>query len=349
MRAALRKYWPVLKAVLALAILVAVGRGFYRDLRDHPDLRHHPLEPGWLLLSGALYLLGLAFSALCWYRLMRSLDQRPPLLTALRAYYIGHMGKYLPGKAWALFLRAGLVRGPGVRVGLAGITAFYEVLVTMSCGAFLAAVFFALLLPDTDAPLDGHRLASLLRLEAPEGLALDRALAVPLAVALFLPLLVPILPPVFNRLVHHLSLPFRARDEPAPRIAAATLGEGLLIVCAGWACYGASLWAVLQGVLPQPPPWSLLDWGRLTAIMGVGYVAGFVILFVPSGLGVREFFLTLFLLALLACPRESDEGRAVVLAVVVLRLVWTAAELVMIAAVWRLPGPPVLLRKDVAP
>jgi len=35
-------------------------------------------------------------------------------------------------------------------------------------------------------------------------------------------------------------------------------------------------------------------------------------------------------------------------AVVVLRLVWTAAEVVMIALVWRLPGPPVLLRKDAA-
>ena len=108
MRTRLRKVWPYVKLLLGLAIVVIIGRRFYLDLRDHPDLWHQSLRPGWLLLSGALYLLGLAFSALCWQRLLLGLGQRVPFLVALRAYYIGHMGKYLPGKAWALFLRAGL-------------------------------------------------------------------------------------------------------------------------------------------------------------------------------------------------------------------------------------------------
>ena len=44
----------------------------------------------------------------------------------------------------------------------------------------------------------------------------------------------------------------------------------------------------------------------------------------------------------------ADEA-SVLLAVLALRLVWTASEVMMIALVWRLPGPPVLLRKDVPP
>src|SRR5262249_47187334 len=108
MRERLRKLWPFVKLLLGLAIVVVIGRRFYLDLRDHPELLRQPLRPGWLLLSGALYLLGLGFSALCWHRLLRALGQRPSFPSALRAYYIGHMGKYLPGKAWALFLRAGL-------------------------------------------------------------------------------------------------------------------------------------------------------------------------------------------------------------------------------------------------
>ena len=43
-----------------------------------------------------------------WYRLLRQLGQRPTALAAVRAYYIGHLGKYLPGKACALLLRATL-------------------------------------------------------------------------------------------------------------------------------------------------------------------------------------------------------------------------------------------------
>jgi hypothetical protein len=82
--------------------------------------------------------------------------------------------------------------------------------------------------------------------------------------------------------------------------------------------------------------------------MGVSYVAGFVILLAPSGLGVREFFLVMFLTALLGSSSAADEA-SVLLAVLAMRLVWTAAEVVMIALVWHLPGPPVLLRKEGAP
>ena len=41
----------------------------------------------------------------------------------------------------------------------------------------------------------------------------------------------------------------------------------------------------------------------------------------------------------------AEEEVSVLLAVLALRLVWTASEVVMIALVWRMPGPPVLLRE----
>jgi glycosyltransferase 2 family protein len=359
MRDRFRKVWPLVKVLLGLTIVVIIGRRFYLDLRGHPDLLRQPLRPGWLLLCGVLYLLGLSFSAFCWHRLMHGLGQRPPFLVALRAYYIGHMGKYLPGKAWALFLRGGLVRGPGVSPVLATITAFYEVFVTMSAGVLVAAVLFALLLPPSGSRLGSgqvreqlvaifDRIAGRSAASMTPGAPLDRTLVLVLAVALLLPLLLPILPPVFNRLVHHLSLPFREQDSILPKFGTRGLIEGLLATGLGWLCLGASLWAALRGVLPEPPAWSADLWGQLTAIMGVAYVAGFVVLLAPSGLGVREFFLVLFLVSLPATTFAADEA-SVLLAVLAMRLVWTAAELVMIALVWRLPGPPVLLRKDVAP
>src|SRR5262249_57797160 len=93
----------------------------------------------------------------------------PPWGMTLRAYYVGHLGKYLPGKAWALLLRADLVRPGGVRPGLAGLTAFYEVLTTMAAGALVAAVLFACLGADAGPGLDLEALRGLARLGLPPG------------------------------------------------------------------------------------------------------------------------------------------------------------------------------------
>src|SRR5439155_26520624 len=137
MRAWLRKSWPLLKALFVLAILVAIGRQFARDL-GRQEIWQRSWRPGWLVLSAVLYLLGLGFSAFYWYRLLVALGQRPSFLSTVRAHYIGQMGKYLPGKAWALFLRSNLVRSPTTRVGVAVLTSFYEVFLTMLSGALLA-------------------------------------------------------------------------------------------------------------------------------------------------------------------------------------------------------------------
>ena len=83
----------------------------------------------------------------------------------------------------------------------------------------------------------------------------------------------------------------------------------------------------LQGRLEQ-----LL--GRLTAIMGLSYVAAFL-LWTPGGLGVREFLLGLLLAPELMGrgDEESVSGR-VVLAVLLLRVAWTLAELLAAGALY---------------
>jgi hypothetical protein len=341
MRSRFRRWWPVLKMLLGLAILFAVGRQFFRDLQT-PGLWERPLHPGWLLLSGLLYLAGISLSALYWQRLLGHLGERPPLGVALRAYFIGHLGKYLPGKAWALFLRASLVHRGGVRLGLATLTSFYEVLTTMAAGALVAAVLFAALGPEAGSPFDAADLGRLLRLEAPAGGVVGRLPAVLLSLAVLLVVGLPLLPPLFNHLVHHLSLPFRERDAARlPHIRLAHLAEGLVLAGLGWLLLGASVAATLQGIVgPAASFWALPTLGRLAAVMGLSYVIGFVILVAPGGLGVREFFLTLFLRPDLAALPGMDEAAArgtTALAVLVLRLVWTAAELVAAGLLYRQP------------
>jgi hypothetical protein len=343
MRAWLRKSWPVLKALLAVAIVAAIGRQFARDLQS-PELWRRPLRLEWLVVSGALYLLGLGCSALFWYRLLRSLGERPFGPAAVRAYYLGHLGKYLPGKAWALLMRATLVQGAGVRLGVAAMTSLYEVLTTMAAGVLLAALVLPLQLSDSPPDTSLSVLRRLLALEVPDTSAVDRRGIVLLTAILLCAVGIPILPAVFNRIIQRLTLRFRQGDAaPLPPVRTIVLLEGLLLTAIGWLLLGASLWTTCQAVLDHPQAWNWETSLRYTAFLALAYVAGFVILIVPSGLGVREFFLTLFLVPeirplLSGAEAEATATATVVLIVLLLRLAWTAAEVVMAGVVYWLPG-----------
>src|SRR5207248_4039587 len=109
-----------------------------------------------------------------WRALLASFDLRPPLAPTVRAYYIGQLGKYVPGKAWALLLRANLIHPFGVGRGMATLTAFYEVLTTMASGALLALVLLAVFGTDSPQSLTWE----MLKLEVPAGALVDRKVSV---------------------------------------------------------------------------------------------------------------------------------------------------------------------------
>lgn len=342
MRAWLRKSWPLLKALLALAILVAIGRQFARDL-SRPELWQRPLHFGWLGLSALLYLLGLGFSACYWYRLLAALGQRPAFLSTVRAHYIGQMGKYLPGKAWALFLRSNLIRSPTTSVGVAVLTSFYEVFLTMLSGALLAALLFGFQAGDFASPPDGHvfqRVWQIFQEKEADVTPVDPRILSLLALFLVLAIGIPSLPPVFQQLVRRLTLPFRqadAADLPTPRVAC--MLEGLALTPGCWLLLGASLWAALQAA-GVGPAWNWDSWSRYMAFMALAYVSGFVIIFLPSGLGAREALLVLVLVPDISqrLGLGGEDARSLAaLTVVALRVVWTAAELAIVAALYWLP------------
>ena len=133
-----RRRW--LTAALKLSIVALVLwfiRGRIIEWWDQLGQHRFHLEYGWLAASGGLYLLGSLLCGLFWHRTLRALGQEVSLGRALRAYYIGHLGKYVPGKAMVVILRAGLIRGPGVEASLAVVSVFFETLTMMSVGAML--------------------------------------------------------------------------------------------------------------------------------------------------------------------------------------------------------------------
>lgn len=325
--------WRIVKLLFGLAVVAAIGWRFAQDL-SREELRVQSLQPGWLLLAGVLYLAALALSALYWKLLLARLGSPTVMLGMFRAYYVGHLGKYLPGKAWALLLRAGLAKQAGAPAGRAGLTAFYEVLVTMGSGALVAAMLFAIFGSDAGLP-SREALWSLLRLDWPPDEPPGRALCVLLCLLLACATLVPLLPGVFNRVVERVSMPFRDPQQVPPRFTFRYLVEGLVITAPGWLLLGLALAAALRSVAGDHFEWSPALIGRLTAAMGLSYVAGFILLLAPGGIGVREFFLTLLVVP--EMPDSQGARAKVILAVLALRLVWTLAELIVAAGLYWLP------------
>lgn len=105
------------KALIAVVVLWAVGRHVMRTWNDlvarWVSLR---FEPAWLVGSGVLYLAGLSAYGRFFERILHAGPTPVGLVPALRAYLVSHLGKYVPGKAMVVVVRAGMVvpfgRGP---------------------------------------------------------------------------------------------------------------------------------------------------------------------------------------------------------------------------------------------
>ena len=130
---------------MTLVVLWAVARHVLRtwnDLRDHSRSFH--FEPGWLIGAGLLYLAGLLACGRFFELILRSSPTPVRLFPALRAYLVSHLGKYVPGKAMVVVVRAGMVVPFGARASTAAIATFYETLVMMASGGLIAAAGFAM-------------------------------------------------------------------------------------------------------------------------------------------------------------------------------------------------------------
>jgi uncharacterized membrane protein YbhN (UPF0104 family) len=249
-------------AVLALLVFCV----WATLVKAFQDLEHHKWHVAWpwLLVSGAFYLIGMLPAADYWYRLLRACDQQISWYAAFRAYFVSQPGKYVPGKAMVLVLRAAIVRPLRVPGSLVTATAILETLTNFADGA-LVSIFIL----------------------APK-LAQDWKLLVA-AIAMLLVTGLPIAPPLFKLALRYTGL---VKLNPSVlnklhHIGLGTIGWGWLTMAGGWWLQGLSLWAVLRslGALEGGP---LENWPLHTAVVALSVVAGFLAFF-PGGIGVREF------------------------------------------------------------
>ena len=261
---------------------------------DHVLARPRPLP----LVAATLLLLGAhALTCLIWGRMVSGLGG--PHLSprdSMSIFMIASLGRYLPGKIWSIVGMAALARGKGVSVAVSANSAVVMQGVGLMAAGLIGLGAFA---------------------RGPDPLPRWGMAGTALAIATLLVLVA--VPGLFRRGV---DLWFRvSRAEPPGSLTASAVLGWLLQLTVAWIAVGASFWlfAVSLGVELSPV--------QAGSAFAAAYVAGYLMLFAPAGIGVREGFLVAFL------APSIGVGAATVLAIAA-RLWMTAAEVVPAGILW---------------
>lgn len=117
-RAALSRAATVVGLALVVACVVFVGRRL-ADEWDAAEASIRHADVGWLVLAVVLAAAAMTSIAVGWQRVLRVLGAPVGTAASIAWYYVGEIGKYLPGTLWPLVGRAELARRGGVGRGVA--------------------------------------------------------------------------------------------------------------------------------------------------------------------------------------------------------------------------------------
>jgi uncharacterized membrane protein YbhN (UPF0104 family) len=253
-------------------------------------------------VTGALVALAAALwcSLLAWRVLLAELGSPLPLPVAARIFFVGQIGKYLPGSVWPVLAQMEMGRDEGVPRTRMAVSFLVNLGLALVVGLVLG-------LPVLLARRVGF-----------SGLAALAALA---ALAVALPLLGR--PRLLNAALGR-ALAAARRLPLEHELSARTLARvvGWLVAC--WVAYGLHVWALAVD-LGAP---ALAALPVAIAAYAVAFSLGILVVFAPAGAGVREVLLVVALAPVLPA------GRATAVAVVSRLLLTSMDAAAAGVAVW---------------
>jgi uncharacterized membrane protein YbhN (UPF0104 family) len=251
----------VIQWLLGLAI---VGFAVRSLVRNWDQLRAQPLdwsiEPGWLILSAVVVWLMYGLLIAAWRIMLTGWGRGLDFWSAARIWTVSSLGKYLPGKVWAVAGMAVMAQRAGVGAGPATGSAIILQVLAIGTGAAVAALTGWSSLRSAYPGAEG-------------GLAVLLLLSL-LAVAV-------LLRPDSVRRVVRIAAPDVTLPLTPP---AGVVAFGIIANTVAWLGYGVALWLLARGLLPGAG----LGLLPAIAVFTASYLAGFLALFAPGGIGVRE-------------------------------------------------------------
>lgn len=252
-----RRVTPFVRPAVAVLILAAL---VYAVVSKWSGVRSTLSALAWthVALSLAAALVGSVTGMMAWRSLLADEGHPRSPIVAGRIFFVGQLGKYLPGSVWSIALQMDLGKRAGIPRGRAFTTSLVWVGLSLSTGLTVGAI----------------ALPALSERHSGEFWVLFAIL--PVAV-------IASMPPVLTRLVNFGLRLMRKRALPKP-----LTWSGVLITCAWlvatWGLYGVHLWLLADGL-------GASGVGGLTRCIGgfaLAVTAGVLFVVVPSGAGVRE-------------------------------------------------------------
>lgn len=278
-------------AVVALAFLVwSIARQWDDIARDFVRL-----DAGTIVLGVAATIVALVANMLSWRAMMSASGFRVRLAAASSIFFVGQLGKYIPGGVWSIAAQAELGRAHGLQRTGSAVAALASMLVSMVTAAVVGIV--AVLLASST------------------GFATFWWL-IPLIVVG----LVCLTPPVLGRLI---AVAFRILRRPAQDTTLTWTGTVMSLVWSlvMWLAYGVQATFVLRVFGADSPTLFPVAVGAYA----VAWLVGFVVVIAPAGIGPREGILVLLL--------GSVAGGSAPLALAVISRVFMTIGDVMLAGV----------------
>ncbi|GAA4408787.1 lysylphosphatidylglycerol synthase transmembrane domain-containing protein [Fodinibacter luteus] len=290
----------VLRIVLLVVILVAVGIALWTNWEAvSGELR----RLSWPVLLGAFALTTAApvLTLMGWRVLLADLGTHLPAAPASSIFFVGQLGKYLPGSVWTVVAQAEMgarLAVPRRRMAVVGLLSIGLAVLT---GCLLG-------IPAVPRLLD----------RSGESLSVWWAL---LAVALGAVLLWPRL---LNALIAR-GLRLLRREPLEHELSARAVGLTSAWFVAAWVSTGLGTFVLARSVAPDAPAGELL-----VACVGgfaLASAAGMFSVLVPAGVGVRDGILALLLVTLMPLSAATA-------VVVVARFLAVLADLGVAAFGW---------------
>lgn len=284
------RWWLVRGALLVALVLLALTLA---DEWHKVSASFHELTVLGIIGSGVMTVLAVGTTVLAWRVLLIGLGAHLPLRAAVRVFFVGQIGKYIPGSVWPVLAQVELSRDYGVGRAESASASLVVLALAVPSGGVVAAAT----LPFVSASALRHYWWALL------------------AIPVFL---VVLHPKVLSRL---LALAARVLKRPA---LTQPLAMRHVLTAAGWLMlgflfYGVATWLIGRDLHPKGGD------GRLILLSigayALAWTAGFLIIVLPAGAGVREAVLVL------ALSPALPKGPALLVAVVA-RLLATIADLI---------------------
>jgi uncharacterized membrane protein YbhN (UPF0104 family) len=248
---------PLARPVVAVLILAAIG---YAVVSQWNGVRSALLTLAWpsVLLSLVAALVGTLASLMAWRALLADEGHRLSPLAAARIFFVGQLGKYLPGSVWSIVLQMELGKRAGVPRGRAFTTSLAWVGLSLSTALVVGVFGFPILVQ-------------------------KHATGVWIMLTILPFALVASAPPILTRLVNFVLRVMRKGPLPRALSWRGVLTSSAWLITA-WVFFGLHLW-LLANALGAP------GLGGVTRCIGgfaLAMAAGVLFVFAPSGAGVRE-------------------------------------------------------------